>query len=222
MCIRRQEGCYLSKWPQSLKNSTCATQWSVPCPPLHHTKALHPPCQPRENRSCHICQWVLGIFVLLDLFTSFFPIHLPVNDHVTFYSRQPHTPCTRADEAFSSRDTSPASYALWLHHLQEWGSGRNHLPFCQCGEKQHANWAQQRLEICIRLQAELQMLIIGYGVINRHQTTAQPSFGKWGKRYSPVTRCSKSKSHSPSFSSNFEPGLMHSGDCPSSCTFCHK
>lgn len=116
MCIRRQEGCYLSKWPQSLKNSTCATQWSVPCPPLHHTKAPHPPCQPRENRSCHICQWALGIFVLLDLFTSFFPIHLPVNDHVTFYSRQPHTSCTRADEAFPSRDTSPASYAPWLHH----------------------------------------------------------------------------------------------------------
>lgn len=48
-------------------------------------------------------------------------------------------------------------------------------------------------------------------VINRHQTTAQASSGKWGKRYSPVTRCSKSKSHSLSFSSIIESGLMHSG-----------
>lgn len=156
----------------------------------------------------------------IDLFTSSFPIHLLVLTTLHHYSRQPHTPCTWADEAFPPRDTSLATHAPWLHHLQrQWDSGSNHLPFCQRGEKQHANWAYQSLEVRIRLQAKLEMLVIVYEVMNRHQTTAQTSFGKWGKRYSPVSRCSKSKSHSPSFSSNFEPGLTHSGDCPSSCTF---
>lgn len=42
-------------------------------------------------------------------------------------------------------------------------------------------------------QAELKMLVIVYEVINRHQPTAQPSFGKWGKRYSPVMRISVKK-----------------------------
>lgn len=95
MCIRRQEGCYLPKAvPQSLKDSTCATQWSVPCPPLHHTKALHPPYQLRENRLCPICQSVLGIYVLLDFLTSFFPIHLLVHDHITSLLQTliPHAP----------------------------------------------------------------------------------------------------------------------------------
>lgn len=135
-------------------------------------------------------------------------------------SGKPHTLCSWTDEAFPSRYTSLATHAPWPHHLQQqWGSGRNHLPFCQCGEKQHANWAHQGSEVCIRLQAGLEMLVIVYEAINRHQTTAQPSFGKWGKRYSLATRCRKSKSHFPSFSSSFEPGLMHSSDCPSSCTF---
>lgn len=135
------------------------------------------------------------------------------------YSR-PSYPMLLSWWSFSFQIHQPSYLCSWPHHLQQhWGSGRNHLPFCQCGEKQHANWAHQRLKVCIKLQAELEMLVIVYEVINRHQTTAQPSFGKWRKRYSPVTRCSKSKSHFPSFSRNFEPGLMHSSDCPSSCTF---
>lgn len=125
MCIRRQEGCYLPKAvPQSLKNSTCAMQWSVPCPPLHHTKALHSPYQLRENRLCPICQSVLGIYVLLDLLTSFFPINLLVHNLITSlfwttshpmllswwsFSFQIHQP----SYSCSTASPPPATVGLW-------------------------------------------------------------------------------------------------------------
>lgn len=71
---------------QSLKNSTCATQWSVPCPSLHQSKA---PIHLTKGRQVmpHL-PMCAGHLCTLDLFTSSFPMHLPVHDHITllFYT----------------------------------------------------------------------------------------------------------------------------------------
>ena len=110
-CIRREEGCYLSKAKaQRMKNCTCATKWSVLCPPPHRTAA---PCYEsprqsfwlRESRLCpiHHC-------VLYGFFSSSFSTHLLVDDYIISVvqttslhihlsrrwtsSIQRHTPCS--------------------------------------------------------------------------------------------------------------------------------
>lgn len=160
MCIRRQEGCYLSQAePQSLKNSTRATQWSVPCPSLPPYNSSPPMLPPKGKQAMSHLPMRAGQIYLLPpspSICSYWPHYITTPDNLKLHAPEqtklflPETPALLL--------TLP-----WLHHLQrQWDSGSNHLPFCQCGEKQHANWAYQSLEVRIRLQAKLEMLVIVY------------------------------------------------------------
>lgn len=211
MCIRRQEGCYLSKAePQSLKNSVRTTQWSVPCPPPHHT-APHQPYQMRENRSCPICQCMLDRFIYF-LFphpsAGTWPHYITIPDNII-----PHAP----EQMKLFLPETPALLLTLYGFTTSSDSGALAATICLSVSVEKSSMPTEHTKAWKSTLGCRQSLRCCY--INRHQTTAQPSFGKWGKSYSPVPRCSKSKSHFLSFSGNFEPGLTHSGDCHSSYTF---